>query len=173
VVAFVGSLVILGASIGLIMWYAGRRPAGTPLTWGEGMFAGVFVFWVFFWAYGVVPHQWLSWADSGLKWRADRFGIPLGPFGKGENSLIPILGNKNNVLIEDGLKFPLLPGSGRIMITKEAIRDIIAATLYIILLGGQIWIWSWWQNRGKRVEAKVKAAAAQTSAFGRPLVRKA
>jgi hypothetical protein len=173
VVAFVLSLLGLFLGVGLVMWYAGRRPVGTPLTWGEAVFAGVFVFWMFFWAYGVVPHQWITWADANLKWRADAFGIPLGPLGKHENSLIPIMGNSRNVLIEGGLKFPLLPGSGRIMITKEAIRDIVAATLYIIFLGGQIWIWAWWQNRGKRAEAAAKAQIDATSAFGRPLVRKA
>jgi hypothetical protein len=172
VVAFVSSLIGLFLSIGLVMWYAGRRPVGTPLTWGEAMFSGTFVFFILFWAYGVVPHQWLTWADGGLNWRADAFGVPLGPFGKGKNSLIPLFGNKNNVLIEDGLKFPFLPGGGRIMITKEAIRDIIAANIYIVFLGAQIRLWAWWQQRGKRVEAKAKAIE-QTSSFGRPLVRKA
>lgn len=172
-VAFVSSLVGLFLGVGIVMWYAGRRPVGTPVTWGEGMFAAVFVFWMFFWAYGVVPHQFLTWADGSLNWRSDAFGIPLGPLGKHENSLIPILGNTRNVLFEDGLKFPFLPGSGKIMVTKEAVRDIIAATLYIIFLGGQIWIWAWWQNRGKRADAKAKAALDATSSFGRPLVRKA
>jgi hypothetical protein len=26
-----------------------------------------------------VPNAWLQWCTSGLKWRSDKTGIPLGP----------------------------------------------------------------------------------------------
>lgn len=35
------------------------------------------------------------------------------------------------------------------MINARAVRDIVAVVLYVGLLGGQMWIWAWWQNRGK------------------------
>ena len=43
------------------------------------MLGSVYVFGVFFLAYGVVPHQWLTHADNELDWRprqaADRSGV--------------------------------------------------------------------------------------------------
>ena len=36
------------------------------------MLASTFVFFLFWWAYGVVPHLWLTWADNELGWRADQ-----------------------------------------------------------------------------------------------------
>jgi hypothetical protein len=41
----------------------------------------------------------------------------------------------------------------------------------VVFLGGQIWIWAWWQNRGKRADA-VKAIEP-TSTYGRPLMKRA
>ncbi len=169
-VAFIASFVALVACVGVVVAYAGRRPIGTPVTWGEAMASALFIFSVMFLAYGIFPHQWLTWADGGLKWRSDAIGIPLGPFGKSPHSPIRLLGNKANVLFGDGLSFG---GRGKITITKETIRDIVAATLYIALLGGQIRLWRFWQKRGTAAAAKAKAELSATSTYGRPLVKKA
>ena len=47
----------------------------------------------------------------------------------------------------------------------------MAVILYGIFLVGQIVMWLQWQNRDKRAEAKTQAALAQTSSFGRPLIK--
>ena len=60
---------------------AKRRPAGTPLTWGEAFVGGCSCFAFFLMIYGVVPDRWLRYADNELKWRTDKLGIPLGPLG--------------------------------------------------------------------------------------------
>ena len=52
------------------------------------------------------------------------------------------------------------------------IRDIAAVLIYVVLLGAQIALWVWWQNRGKRAAAAESAQATVTSEYGRPLVRK-
>jgi hypothetical protein len=166
--AFVSSFLAMLAGVGLVLWYAKRRPVGTPTTWGEAMLGGMFIFSMFFLAYGIVPHQFLNWADSALKWRPDDVGIPVGPLGKDGFLGSRGLGNSRNELFGDGITFF---GRGRVLVTKETIRDIIAATLYIVFLGGQIWIWSQWQNRGKKAEAKLKAIPA-ASTYGRPLLKK-
>ena len=57
--------------------YAKRRKVGTPVTWGEAVLAGTYVFALLFMIYGVVPHQWLTYADTDLKWRKD--AIVAGP----------------------------------------------------------------------------------------------
>ncbi len=169
--AFIASLLALLACCGLVAQYAKRRPVGTSVTWGEAMIAAVFLFGVMFLAYGIVPHQFLNWADSELQWRPDRNGIPAGPL----SYLLPDdisnhwFSSAKNVFWPDGITFF---GRGRVTIHKETVRDIIAANLYIVFLGGQIKMWSLWQNRGKVAEAKAKAAIEATSTYGRPLVKK-
>ncbi len=120
-VAFVVSVLVLLVMVAPIPLYAKRRPVGTFLSWGEAMIAAVYVFFIMFWAYGVVPHQWLTWADNELNWRPD--AIVNGP---------------GNVLA-DYLPFT---------ITYQTIRDLIAVGIYGIFLGGMIALWAKWQARG-------------------------
>ena len=143
-VAFLGSLVLTIAMTLVIIPLAKRRPIGTPLTWGEAMFAAVYSFFVMFLAYGVVPHQWLNHADSELNWRADR--LVVGPKIGSEHIL---------------QKLPFV-------LTRQVFRDIVAATIYIVFLTLHVYVWVWWQKRGQ-----AKAGAKElTSAYGRPLVRR-
>jgi hypothetical protein len=132
--------VALGLCVAAIVAYARRRRPGAPLTWGEAMAAAVFVYLTMFLAYGIVPHQWLAWADNELNWRADK--ILYGP-----GDLVA--------------KLPFT-------MTYQVLRDIIAAGLYVVFLGGMVVLWSMWQNRGK-----TKPAELPVSSYGRPLVKKA
>lgn len=125
-VAFLTSVAILIVLVAPIPWYAKRRPVGTPLTWGEALLAATYVFFILFWLYGVVPHQWLDWADNELNWRPDR--ILIGPGG------------------ELWTTFP-------ITISYQVIRDVAAVLIYGIALVGNVWLWIYWQNRGQRAEA--------------------
>jgi hypothetical protein len=170
--AFISSSLILFALCGLVLWYAPRRPVGTSVSWGEAMLAAVFIFGVMFLAYGIVPHQFLNWADAELQWRPDAFGIPAGPL----SYVLPNDVNNHwfssatNTFWPKGVTFF---GRGRVMLSKETIRDIVAATLYVVLLGGQIYLFKVWQARGKKAEAQAKAAIDATSTYGRPLVKRA
>jgi len=139
-VALVVSTLLLLVGTAAVVAYARRRTPGTFLSWGEAMASAVFVFLLMGLAYGIVPHQWLTFADNELGWRSDK--IVFGP---------------GNVLTN-------IPFT----ITYQVIRDIVAAGIYIVFLGGQIALWAIWQSRGK-----VKQRALPTSSFGRPLVRKA
>ena len=120
-VAFVVSVLILIALVAPIPWYGKRRPVGTFLSWGEAMLSATYIFFIMFWAYGVVPHQWLTWADNELNWRPD--AIVNGP---------------GNVL-SDYLPFT---------ITYQTIRDIVAVGIYAVALGGMLVLWAKWQHRG-------------------------
>jgi len=147
VVAFVTSLIVLALLVMPIFALMKRRPVGASLSWGEAMFASTYVFMILFWVYGVVPHQWLTWADNELNWRPDR--ILVGP---GE-------------ILDQLLPFTL---------TYLVLRDVIAAGIYIVALGINMAMFSMWQGRGEREEAKRKALTeASTSRYGRPLVKKA
>ena len=80
------------------------------------MLGALAVFALFLLVYGVVPHEWLTWADSKLGLREDKILLNTKP-----------------------IKF-----SGR------ALRDIVAATLYIVFLGMNTVMWTMWQKRGTR-----------------------
>ncbi len=51
--------------------------------------------------------------------------------------------------------------------TKQAVRDIIAAGIYIVFLVIQIVMWLQWQKRDQKKPGRDEL----TSAYGRPLVR--
>ena len=149
-VGFAASLIVTAVMIGIIVAVGKRRPPNTPLTWGEAFLAATFMFALLLMLYGIVPNQWLLWADNELGWRSDSIGVPT-PFGR---------------LFPNGLEFG---GRGRIMITAETVRDAIAALLYVVFLVGQVVGWKMWQQRGKKPAAPTEIP---TSAYGRPLVRK-
>lgn len=148
-VAFITSMIVLALMVGVVFIQARRRPVGAYLSWGEALAAGTYAFLVMFWAYGVVPHLWLTWADSELKWRPDVLAADYIP---GMGFLMPQ---------EKGGSFPMT-------ISMQALRDIVVVVLYVALLGGQMWLFSWWQKRGSKPTTDLV-----TSEYGRPLVKKA
>ncbi|MDG2025707.1 MAG: hypothetical protein P8J50_01215 [Acidimicrobiales bacterium] len=144
-VAFTLSSIIMFALTGGIVAYSKRRPVGQPHTWGEAMLGAFVVFFLLFWAYGVVPHQWLVWAENELNWRSDKFFH--GPGGI--------------------LKPQTEGGWNPLTINYLHIEHIIAVVIYGIVLGGNIALWSIWQGRGKGQDDSTPAR----SSFGRPLVK--
>jgi hypothetical protein len=148
--AFPISLGLLVLGIAIVFWVGKRRPIGTPFTWGEAFVSGTFIFGLMLLAYGVVPNEWLQWADNRLVWRSDKMLLAIS---------------------SDGIKFgedaATIGGSGRILVSYQALRDMIAAGIYIVMLGAQVALWAMWQKRGQKAGTEVA-----TSEFGRPLVRK-
>jgi hypothetical protein len=123
-VAFVTSLVIgIAGCVGVIL-YGRHRPVGAPLTWGQAMLGATYVFFLFLWWYGVIPHQWLTWADNELGWRPDK--IVLGPADIFEpNAIVPFT------------------------ISYQTVRDIIASAIYGLGLALHVAMFAIWQGRGK------------------------
>jgi hypothetical protein len=157
-VAFAVSCVLLFAMVLIVFLYGLRRPIGTPLTWGEAFVAGAFVFAMLILIYGVVPNQFLFWADNELKWRADSIGIPNPNGERFFSEGIDLLGF-------------LGPGRGRIIVPAEVVRDIIVTQIYVFGLAGNLILWSWWQKRTKDMTETTEVES--TSAYGRPVVRQA
>ena len=144
-VAFTLSIVVTIVLTAGIVAYMNRHPADASHSWGEAMFFAMVVFFLMFWVYGVVPHQWLTWADNELNWRADKLFVGWGEF----------------------LKPQTQDGWNPITINYVHIRDIVAVLIYGVALAGNIALWAMWQNRGKEdVEPE-----PERSRFGRPLVR--
>jgi hypothetical protein len=59
-------------------------------------------------------------------------------------------------------------------VSGRAVRDIVAATIYIVFLGLNVAAWIMWQKRGqaKPKPATTTPAPAGTSAFSRPVTKK-
>ena len=147
--AFIVSLVVsTGLTLAAIP-FAKRRPAGTPLSWGEAVLVATYVFGVMFIAFGIVPHQWIDHADKDLGW--NRAKILYGPF--------------------DIFKSQAYGGWFPFTLQYEALRDIVVVLIHVYFFGLMIFMWIYWQNRGKRAAAASTEIA--TSTFGRPLARKA
>jgi hypothetical protein len=127
-VAFVTSLVIGIAGCAGVILFGRRRPQGSSLTWGEAMLGATFVFFLFLWWYGVIPHQWLTWADNELGWRPDK--VLLGP-GR---------------IFEPDRFIPFT-------ISYQTVRDIVASGIYGVGLALHVAMFAVWQGRGKPREA--------------------
>ena len=69
------SLLLCVISFAVFMWLVRRPKSELPPTWAQSMLGGAAVFALFLLIYGVVPHEWLTWADSGLNLREDRILI--------------------------------------------------------------------------------------------------
>lgn len=144
---FIISVLVTFLLIGLYHAYEKRARGNKQMTWGEAMIAATYVFLMFFWVFGVVPHFWLQWADGGLEWRADR-----------NFELFGLLRSQEN-----GGSFPF-------NIPFIVLRDLISVSIYIIFLGATLWYWNHWQTRDSRAVATEQETEAP-SEFGRPLVR--
>ena len=145
-VAFLVSFFSAIALTLLVIPIGKRRPVGKPLSWGEAMIGAVYAFGVMFLAFGIVPHQWIDHADRNLGWSKDN--IIYGPGGI--------------------LKPESEGGWNPITLQYEAVRDIVVILLHVIFFGLIIFIWNWWQKRGR-----ITAAEIEVSSYGRPLVKKA
>lgn len=73
------SLLLSAAAFGVFMWMVRRPKSELPPTWAQSMLAALAVFALFLLIYGVVPHEWLTWADSKLGLREDKILLDTKP----------------------------------------------------------------------------------------------
>lgn len=66
------SLFLTGVGFGVFFVLLKRPKSELPTTWAQAMAGAFGVFAMFLLTYGVVPHEWLTWADSNLGLREDR-----------------------------------------------------------------------------------------------------
>lgn len=130
----------------LIPLYAKRRSVDRETTWGEAMVGSAYVFFIMFIAFGIVPHQWLTYAENERSWTAEKLFFGLG------GAVKPIA---------EGGWFPFT-------LTYRTISDSIAAIIYIVFLGAMTGLWGMWQTRGK----KTSGTEVVKSTYGRPLVKR-
>ena len=138
--------VLLLIGIGIVMFLARRPKPAEPPTWAQSMVGALLVFALMTLAYGTVPHEWIIFANSYLRWGTAKY-----------------LMQKNRFIHFD--------------INKQAANDGIAALIYVVMLGLNVYLFAIWQKRPVRApEASEEAEARQpagTSAFNRPVTSKA
>jgi hypothetical protein len=98
-------------------------------------------------AYGVIPHEWITFSDKYLQWDTTSF----------------VFRNNQDIL---GLGIHNWPFS----MDKHNVRDIIGVLIYGIAIGLNVGLFVAWQKRGQ--EKPEEEAAPKTSRFGRPLRRR-
>ena len=132
-VAFTGSLIVMFLLAGIVVLYSKRRPRDAYLSWGEAMASSVFCTFGLFWAFGVVPHQWLIYSGSELAMRSD--AILAGPGSTGLAEWSPIV------------------------ISKQTVADLIAVGIYGMAFTVTLLLWSVWQKRGQKKTDEVEKSA--------------
>ncbi len=118
------------------------RSPDRPTTWAEAMTGAVAVFALFTLAYGVIPHEWLTFANSYLNMASDRF-----------------------------VEWPPWPFYEVVKLPFSAIRDTVATLIYVVAIGANIVLWVRWQDRLTPAPEPTEgeATVVRTSRFGRPL----
>jgi hypothetical protein len=131
---------LLGIAMAAVVSRDLRSP-DQPTTWAEAMAGAVAVLVLLTLAYGVIPHEWLTFANAYLNMSSDRF------FGWAGERLV---------------KLPY-----------SAVRDTVAALIYVIAIGANVVLWVRWQDRltpkPEPAEDEAAAQVVRTSRFGRPL----
>ncbi len=145
-VAFVGSFLVALVGMGIVLLYGRRRPVGATLSWGEAIAAATYAFGLMFWAYGVVPNQWLQFANNELVWTSAKILVKSGQFAPFGQELPPFT------------------------MSYETLSHLIVVGIYGFFLTCHIAMFALWQDRQKRAEKKAQLAL-EPSTYGRPLVR--
>jgi len=141
--------IILLAGFGYVANKVPKRPVEP--TWAGSMALAVLVFAAMIVGYGVIPHEWLTFADAIMRWDDDHFVWHHGDLG--------------------GLLF--------FDFTKRALRDVVVVLIYGFILTSNVAIMGQWQRRPRAdappetVAVEPTARPAGISRFGRPLSRKA
>lgn len=147
------SSVILLVGVGFVVARIRKPKSDKPVTWAAAMAGAVGVWALFIIAYGVVPHEFLTYADNELKWREDRIML-------------------NHIDLFGGIDSP-------IDVSARSVRDIIAGGIYGGLVTGNVLLWAMWQKRKpadaptEQTPKKATPEPAGVSAFGRPVAKQA
>ena len=141
------SVALLLIGLGIAYWLSKRPKPDRPATWAECMLGAVGVFAMMTLAYGIIPHEFITFSDKYLQWDTTKFVFRTHQdmFGLG---------------IVD---WPFT-------MDKQAVRDIVVVGIYVVLFGLNLFLFAQWQKRGAAGE--VAEEKPRTSRFGRPLRRR-
>ena len=129
------------------------RDPGAETTWVEAFEGALGTFALMALAYAVVPHEWLTYANSYLQW-----------------------GDSTKFIFRSTEKMLwVLPWHYPFDLNYPALRDIVVTLIYVLMLGLNLKLFVMWQKRNEVREAPAPAdgAPVRRSRFGRPLRAKA
>jgi len=154
--AIIVDLVLLAWYVHAMLLVLSRKP--TPpdykATWAACYLGAVGTFALMALAYAVVPHEWMTYANSYL-----RMGDTSHFFWQ-RGQLV------NTSWLGQGIHVPPFN------IDMPAVRDIMVTGIYIVMLGLNIYLFAAWQKRNVVVEKPADdATPVKRSRFGRPLRR--
>src|SRR5581483_9500447 len=153
--AIIVDLVLVAVTAHAMLMVLSRRPRdpNAETTWVEAFGGAIGVFAILLLAYAVVPHEWLTYANSYLQW--------------GDSSKFIFRSTEDMLWI--------LPWHWPFDFNYPALRDIVVTGIYLLFLGLNLKMWVMWQKRHEVGEAPapVEGAPARRSRFGRPLRAKA
>jgi hypothetical protein len=138
-----GYLVVLGATTLLLLGAVFMWVLNQPMTWARAAGAAFITFTALVFYFGMVPSEWLNFAQTDLDWSSQREALQIPP--------VLVLGNE-------------------VSISFAAIKDSIQMGYSLGLLGfaGILAIQIHRMKEGRPAGA---AAAERTSPYGRPLVK--
>jgi hypothetical protein len=126
------------------------RPADQEATWAECFAGAVAAFVLMTIVYAIVPHEWLTFANSTLGW-----------------------GDSSKFVFQSNEKMLFLPWNWPFSMDFPAVRDIVVSGIYVVFLGANVKFWVMWQKRHEVAAAAAAsdddATPARRSRFGRPL----
>jgi hypothetical protein len=152
--AIIVDLVLLFWAAHALLLVASRepRPADEKVSWSACYLGAIGVFALMTLAYGVVPHEWMEFANGYLQW-----------------------GDTSKFLFQSNQEMLFFPWNWPFNFDYPALRDIVVSGIYGVLLGINIVLFVKWQDRKRVPEAAAVDVAdtvpAKRSRFGRPVRR--
>jgi hypothetical protein len=151
-------LLVAGTAVAVVMIRRPKRSA-EPATWAATITGAMGVWALLILAYGVVPHEWLTFASSYLNWGKDTYVLTEGQFA---SSVPPF------------------------EIPRAVVADTVVTLMYVAFLGVNVWLFAAWQKRKVAEPAtegdgaadegpltggfgRFRRRRARTSAYGRPV----
>jgi hypothetical protein len=150
--AIIVDLVLLILVAHALLMVASRRPqpADYKASWAECFLGAVGVFALMTLAYGVIPHEWLTFANGYLQW-----------------------GDTSKYIWQSSQDMFFFPWHWPFNFDYPALRDIVVTVIYGAMLGLNVVLFVMWQKRNQVVEKPAidETVPARRSRFGRPLRR--
>ena len=149
--AIIVDLVLIALVVHGLLMVVSRtpKPADEPSSWVGCFLGAVGTFALMTLAYGVIPHEWLTYANGYLKW-----------------------GDTNKFIFRSSQDMLFFPWQWPFNLDYPALRDIVVTLIYGAMLGLNIALFVMWQKRNVVVEKPAAdTTPAKRSRFGRPLRR--
>lgn len=140
----VGYLVVLGATTMILVGATFLWVLNQPMTWARATFAAFIAFTALVFYFGMVPSEWLNYAQTDLNWSNQRVAVAIPPF--------LVLGNS-------------------VEISWAVLKDSIQMGYSLGLLGFAGFLTIQIQKMKEGRPASAAAAAEKKSPYGRPLVK--